>query len=221
MNQLLAASHTGSWSPPVVNGEVHISNRKIRVLFAQTLFYLNITFLNVSSNPITWLPEIPTLVTLICNDCRLTELPVCLPSLTTLQCKNNFISVLPKLPLVTFVDCSDNCITRLLAANIPRLQRLICNNNPLTSINIQTLTSLEAYDCPLTVIHKIPSLSRRSSVVIDGSLKQLIANKEKINTDLVVINWRTGYFSDEVTEVLKKYRLFKFVIGAAPGQKVN
>lgn len=186
-------------TPIVESKTVDISNMSISAIFCKTISYMNIIELDVSNNPIKWLPEIASLEILRCNNCNIMDLPVYLPNLKELECENNIIKKLPQFNNLRKLHCSKNLITHI---PYKKIQVLKCNQNPITSINIQTLTYLEATDCPILVIHHIPSLYKHSSVLIDHTLKKLMVKREKINKDFVQINWHDRTISDSLLKRL-------------------
>ena len=129
------------------DGRIIISNMRINALFARTIIYLNIRELDISYNNISHLPDILSLEKLNCSSCQLTKLPD-LPKLKELNCSNNKIRQIPEYEY---------------------LSHLICNKNPITDICIKTLVYLEAYNCPLLVLHYLPigTYSSSSKVIID------------------------------------------------------
>jgi len=176
-----------------------LSSLHINVLFCKTLIYQSIKVLDISNNPIMWLPNIYTLEKLNCNNCNIQELPN-FTNLTELKCSNNNIKQLPNYKKLKHLECSNNYIQELISYD--KLTYLQCNNNPITKIDIQSLTYLEATNCPLLIICKIPSLHKRSSVIIHGSIKTLLSKKEYIDTKYTLINWNTNTCADCI------YKLF-------------
>lgn len=173
--------------PSNVNGKIYLADMNITVIFAKTLLYMNIRELDIHNNQITWLPEILSLEKLNCSNCKIKELSINLPKLKELNCSDNLITHMEFYPQLKKLNISDNIIYKLPNYNL--LESLICNNNPITNIKIQTLTNLEAYGCPLAVIYKIPTLHKKSSISINGTIKYLLLKKERINNNKCLINW--------------------------------
>lgn len=175
--------------PAHVNGVLLLPNSHIDAIFLKTLIYVNIRELDVSNNPLTWLPEMQSLEKLNCSGCKLTALPSPLPKLKELKCADNYLSTVPYYKNLVKLECSNNLIQDLSQYNNSKLESLIATNNPLTSINIPSLTYLEAYDCPLLVIHNLPSLHKKSSVIINNEMKFMMFRKEKISKERRLIDW--------------------------------
>ena len=198
--------------PKQYNGKLNLSNKSITALFNKTIIYQNIRELNISNNNIKQIPYIHTLEILNCSDCNIRELhdSTILPNITELYCNNNLLTIIPHYINLKKLECSSNLIKHIPA--FKKLTYLICNDNPITDINIQSLTYLEAYGCPILVLYKIPSLHKRTSVIINGEMKILITKQEKLNTNNILINWNNNTCSKEIKNRLKSNSLLCTVV---------
>lgn len=171
---------------------LNLASSNIVVLLTKSLLYQNIKELDISNNPIKWLPGINTLVKLNCSRCLLDKLPTYyeMPNLLYLNCSDNKIRKI-HFPKLKKLECN-NCLVDDLQCN--SLEYLSCSGNPLTSINIATLQYLEAYNCPLIVIHYIPGLYKRSSIIDNKNNKitHLTNKKEYIDLSYQLINWQNN-----------------------------
>lgn len=150
---------------------------------SQTILHLynlsNLTILNCSSNPISFLPSTlpPTLTILDCSYTNLTVLSELPSTLTTLFCQGSPIQKLSVNQNLLFLDCSDTQITQIPELP-PRLQTLTCNNTNIYEIlhlpnKLRTLScshtkitnlhnlpdSLRNLDCSYTNISVLPNVS--------------------------------------------------------------
>lgn len=182
--------------------EINVSDKKVTSIWPFSLL-LSIRKLNISRNPICYVPYIYSLSTLICTDCNISIL-FPLPNLTYLDCSNNKISSLPYFPLIETLIATKNRLETLPIYS--RLKKLIISTNPIMSVYQPNLTYLEAYDCPILIVHYIPSLYKRSSYISSsGSVQQITLKSEKINRSYIVIDWK------ERTTSLTYTKLFSFL----------
>lgn len=184
----------------------------VKAIFLRTVAYLNLTTLDISGQPISRIPDIYTIRTLICDNCQLVELPSYMPNLRHLSCVNNLLTSIPNYPLLNYLNCAKNVIERLPSVSgLSSIKHLICSDNPITSIYYPTLSKLEAYGCPLLIIHYIPSTYRRSSTLQDGHFKWKILSDSYLSTEYAVIDWRSDLMSNSVeSELLISLRRFLF-----------
>jgi hypothetical protein len=108
--------------------------------------YTSLTELNVMSNNLSYLHELPsTLQELLCAVNNIEHLPVLPRGLRELWCANNLLINLPDLP--------------------NQLEHLGCNSNPLTFIPTlpPQLKSLFCYDCRLMVLPTLPETLEKLS----------------------------------------------------------
>ncbi len=214
---LLVVKNKQRLIPIINNNKLIIPNENVIYIFPRTLIYLNLTELDISGNSIKYMPDIQSLKILKCNNCNIKTLPI-LPNLEILECSNNFISEIPKLMKLTHINCSYNMIARI--PDLPEIKHLICSNNPITNISHTTLLSLEAYNCPILTIHKIPTLLKRSSLVIDNRFLWIRKNIQKIERRYVILDWNTIDVIQEnmhhklnISKLSKKWqKIVKFIL---------
>ena len=118
---------------------IDVSNRGIYDLSGIAVF-INDSVLTCTSNPLTWLPTLPSsLVRLWSYGNQLSSLPTLPSSLVSLIVPNNQLTILPSLPST--------------------LLHLECWNNQLTSLPTlpSSLISLRVYDNQLTSLPPLPS----------------------------------------------------------------
>lgn len=201
--------------PEITSNHLSIDDQSVEMIFTNTLIYLHLQILSVKNNPLTFLADIYTLTTLDCSNCKLRSLPTYMPVLTNLNCANNLINHIPNYKNLIQLDCSNNIIGNV--DHLTKLKHLKINNNPTTQVNIQSLTYLEAYDCPILILYDLPGLVRRSSTLdMDKSFKWITTKMEKVNKDHILVNWSAHTVNDKLTDILRKksafwYKLIKVV----------
>ena len=91
-----------------------------------------------SGNLLTELPDLPDgIENMLCSRNQLTSLPELPTNLRMLECYNNQLKELPDLPTTLLgLMCNSNQLTQL--PELPALTQLICNNNDLTSIELNS-----------------------------------------------------------------------------------
>lgn len=218
--------------PETTNNVLALQHQNITSIFLATINYLRLEILDISGNSLKHLPDIFTLKILVCDDCELKDLPSYMPCLEKLSCKNNFLRSIPSYKKLTELDCSSNLITCIEGSysndadktNINetnhdisttnnkcmQLKKLTCNNNPIMSINIPTLTYLEAYNCPIKILHRIPGLFKRSSTMDTNNFKWTVISCERLDRSGVIINWQNGTKKIN-TKLFDKVSKFLFV----------
>ncbi len=85
-----------------------LKKKNIKSIWVRTLNDLHTKYLDISDNPLIFLPYIYTLKVLKCANCGLRELPTYLPQLEELDCSGNPINYIPKYPKlkkITSTDC--------------------------------------------------------------------------------------------------------------------
>jgi hypothetical protein len=187
-NSLVVKTDNLIYYPDTTSTECNLSNKSIIYLGINTISFMHLTSLDVSYNNINFIPDIHTIKKLKCIDCNLRELPS-MPILEELDCSDNLLTCIPNYTKLIKLTCSHNLIESFPNLSI---KKLICNNNPITSVNISTLTYLEAYGCPILAICKIPGLTKRSSILENGNFTWIIDRTEKLDKTNVVIDWNTN-----------------------------
>ncbi len=94
--------------------------------------------------------DIPGLVSLVVEDCGLTELDVSKnPDLAYLYCTDNELEFLDvsNNPSLWWFYCGGNKLTELDLTNNPALGPFVCDNNMLTSLDLSNNTALWSVDC--------------------------------------------------------------------------
>jgi len=186
-NQLYVIKNGSIECPAITNNALYVPSQQINYVLFRTISFLNIQILDISDNKITWLPDLFSLRILKCENCKLTALPTYMPNLEELNCNNNYIKLMPDYPRLSKLNCSNNLIEQL--PSMLKLRTLQISDNPIYDINIQSLTSLIAYNCPILVIRKNPLLIKRSSK-IDGSVfKWVSTTNAKVDYDKIIIDW--------------------------------
>ena len=183
--------------PENINGKVALSASNINLIFMRSIVTCYVTDLDISDNNITYLPDILTLKKLNCAKCKIKTLPRFLPNIREIDANDNLLTHIYTYQTLETLICSNNIIKEL--PHLPNLKYLQCNNNPITEINIPSLTSLEAYGCPIMVIHNIPSLIKKSSILLaNGLVRYIQYNKSKLSNNYVLINWLNNYISESI-----------------------
>jgi len=124
-------------SLPLDTTEINVSHKGLTYLPDLSRFK-NLTFLNVSRNQLTELPQLnKTLKTLMCHCNQLTQLPPLNNELKTLCCHTNKLTELPPLNNeLILLDCKDNQLTMLPPLN-NKLKYLCCYDNYFYNENIE------------------------------------------------------------------------------------
>jgi hypothetical protein len=183
---------------PFINtNKLLINNMGITNISLQTLNYVFLKELDISDNNIRYMPEIISLKILKCNNCNIDKLPDFQPALEILECCNNNITKIPFYKELTSINCSTNLIKNI--PFLPKLTHLTCCNNPITSISNSKLVYLKARNCPLIIVHKIPSLIKKSSIMVNNKFKWLYEDKQDIDRKYVVLDWNTGLNKINIT----------------------
>ncbi len=175
---------------PCLTDVVNLPGMQIRSIIPRTISFIRIQELNIANNHIQFLPDIHTLIKLNCSNCAMDELPKILPQIEEIDCSGNAIVELPEsryYPKLKKLVCSRNQI--FFIPTYESLESLICNNNLIKSINIKTLTYLEAYKNPITTIHDLPSTRHRSPILINGRIEYKQRNSEHLDTEHVRVSW--------------------------------
>lgn len=193
-------------TPEIVNNSLLIPHQHIRYVILKTVSFLQLQSLDISYNLITWLPDIFTLKVLKVSNCKLIELPSYLPHLEELECQNNLICEIPYYPNLIKLDCSANLIEHI--NDNQKMRILNISDNPVTSINIASLISLIAYDCPILVLHKNHLLCKRSSRIEDGKFKWISTMNAKIDYQKIIIDWNIPFI--KVTPSINN-KIYKFL----------
>lgn len=142
--------------------QANLANMKIcRIKLDTCGLGLILKILNVSFNKIDLIPEIMSLEELYCSNCNIKSLPLFLPRLRILHCPHNKIQTIEYYPRLITLDCSHNLIRQILHEQLPKLLQLSVNSNPIKEITCRYLVFLSATHCPIMIVHKIKSLSRR------------------------------------------------------------
>ena len=116
-------------------------------------------------------PDFSDIKYLICDDNKLTYLPVFLPpGLAVLSCHNNKLTSLPDLPRkLNVLDCDNNELTSLPDLPI-RLKKLDCTNNKLTSLP-KLPNTLAVLDCRNNELTSLPDIPLELEVLSCGNNK--------------------------------------------------
>jgi hypothetical protein len=178
--------------PIITSNEYLVPNTDITYIVSRTISYMYLTTLDISHNNIGVLPIVPSLKKLKCANCNLTTLPNVSSSqfLEELDCSDNGIKVIPNYPSIITLHCSKNLISEL--PPLKNIKHLVCSDNPITDVSLPNLTYLEAYNCPILVSHKIPSLLKRSSYLNNTGLRWVITQNQKIEKNKLIINWNNN-----------------------------
>lgn len=201
--------------PEIKDSRLICNNLNITLIIPRTINYLHLIELDISNNNIKVIPYIPSIKILKCNNCGLTELPY-LPNLEYLECAQNKLLEIPNYKNITYLNCSDNYIkkinTRAQSTNATtsttphKLQKLICNNNLISDINIKSLKYLEAKKCPILVIYKLPLINKRSSLILDRKLLFITSHGQYIDEKYVLVNWYNKKLNSNIN--IKKFNKF-------------
>jgi hypothetical protein len=197
--------------PNVEHNRLIIPNYRITIILLRTLNYMFLTELDISGNDIKIIPDIFSLKILKCNNCRIKNLPKTLYQLEELECKNNFICKIPYYKYLTKLDCSNNMIDDV--SHLSKLTYLTCCNNPIMSIHNKSLTFLKAKNCPILIMHKIPSLIRRSSSLINNKFIWIKENKQDIELSYILVDWNTGKHNIKLNKLSDRWqKILKFIL---------
>jgi Leucine-rich repeat (LRR) protein len=190
--------------PLVINDSLYIPNQYIISVWPLTLAFLSLKVLDISNNLVTWLPDLYTLVTLKCTNCKLLELPSYLPLLEELDCSNNFIKIIPAYPKLKKLNCSKNLVENghLVSSNFPLLEDLHCSDNPINDICITTLKNLVAYDCPILVLHKLPLLIKRSSKIVNNHFVWISQSNARVDYQKILIDWNKSELNGQISKLI-------------------
>jgi hypothetical protein len=163
---------------------LNLTDKNIRVIWLSSLVNLNITCLDISKNPLKWLPDIFTLKYLNCSNCALTELPVYLPVIEEIICSNNLICTIPIYKSLVKLICSGNNINKI--DHLPKLKYIDCSSNPITDYpsDIKCI----ATNCPITV-KKFSKKQTRSGFVKHGKFEWIEHNLCELSDKYILIDW--------------------------------
>lgn len=169
----------------------NLANMKICRMKLDTCgLWLSLRILNVSFNRIDSIPEIMSLEELYCGNCAIKTLPAFLPKLKILHCPHNKIQVIENYPRLMTLDCSHNLIRGIQHEQVPELLQLSINSNPIVEITCRYLVFLSATHCPIMIIHKIKSLTRRMG-------DRFITKELMDGRCPLFIDWRIGKCKNE------------------------
>ena len=148
--KILQNGTAGEWSSILLtDGEVP---SKGSIQGTGTKLYLNAAGAapKITGKIILYPEYCPSLITLDCNSNSITVLDVsALTLLTALNCHHNSITVLDvsALTLLTILYCYNNSITTLNVSALTLLTTLHCVNNSITVLDVSALTLLTALYC--------------------------------------------------------------------------
>lgn len=169
--------------------DLNISDKDIYSIWMKTLANLHIKNLNISNNPLSFLPDIYTLRILNCSNCGLKELPTYLPFLEELDCSNNLITNIP---------------------HYKSIKKIKCSNNPLMEVPRNTDLLIQAANCPILVIHYDPTKWHRSGIIKNGKFTWII--NTPIESKYAIINWQesttTINFKSRFAQKLSKFLFY-------------
>jgi len=198
--------------PEVNDSRLICVGLNISLIIPRTLNYMHLVELNISNNNIEEIPYIQSIKILNCNNCNIKNLPY-LPNLEYLECKNNKLINMPNYRNIKYLDCSNNYIYNI---KIDKLQKLICNNNLISDINIPTLTYLEAKKCPINTVYKLPLINKRSSLMLNNKLLFITSHGQHIDNKYIIIDWynkkinaNINNFNNFTKNILKYLFIFK------------
>jgi hypothetical protein len=194
--------------PSVINDSLYMPNQYIISVWPRALVFLSLKVLDISNNLITWLPDLYTLVTLKCANCKIIKLPSYLPLLEELDCSNNFIKLIPGYPKLKKLNCSKNLVENdhLVSPNFPLLEDLDCSDNLINDVCIYTLKNLVAYDCPILVLHKLPLLIKRSSKIVNSRFVWISQSNARVDYQKILIDWNKSELNGQVSKLKRQDR---------------
>jgi len=150
----------------------------------QYIFQLpnNLSYLDVQSNQLTSLPNLPPLQTLLCSFNQLNQLPYFYGSY--LDCSYNQLTDLSGLGGAGYLDCSVNWLTSIDSTVLEYTAQLNCSNNQLTSITFGYSNYLEMADCSYNQLTSMNAISESliSLNCDNNSLTSLPALPDGLNT---------------------------------------
>lgn len=194
-----------------IDGTVRMNWQNMKIVKEVTKLYLN----NENLSSLDGIEYFTGLEYLTCSNNRLTALDVGnLHNLKTLYCYNNQIEtgklILP--PQLTYLSCSDNRLEQLDETVLPAgLTELYCRNNPLTKLEVGTLTKLTKLDCAggqLTrlSVNGLTELTYLFCGFNNLSYLDIAMGREEINSNLVELHCQynnLGYINVYEIKTLK------------------
>ena len=198
------ANHTNS----LVNTKKEtliLQNKNITVLLPRTLVDICTYSLNISRNPLRFLPPIYSLRVLNCDNCLLKELPA-LPQLQELSCAGNLLTSIPVYKNATIINCSKNFISSIDLKSYPKLKKLNCSLNLITDLPNSKI-GITCTNCPITTVYYNFAGARRSGIIKNGKFTWIT---EDTSTKYTIINWQTAKTTLVPNTVFAK-KLFKFL----------
>lgn len=165
----------------------NLSNKNIKSIWVRTLSDLHTQYLDISHNPLIFLPDIFSLRVLNCSNCKIEQLPDYMPYLEELNCSNNNLTEIPDYTSLIKLECQNNNIRYV--SHLKKIEHIICSDNPISDVpsNIQTII---AQNCPITTIHSGMLVSARSGTIRNGIF--IWRSSKKIDTRYIILDWNTA-----------------------------
>ena len=129
---------------------------------------IRIKKLDISYNPIKWMPDLFTLKYLDCSNTLISTLPYC-PNLVILKCRNTPITRLPFYPNLESLDARNSCLIE-----IPTILKL---------------KELNAENCPLDIIQKLPTrINNYKCKIINWNTHKIGPDYKACLTQTILVN---------------------------------
>lgn len=161
---------------PAKLNEFVCNNNKLVIIPSHEL----VNKIDCSYNNLVLLPNYPKLIDFLCNDNKIENITT-YSNINRIVCKQNPIINIEYQPKMNYLDCSN---TNLIGqfSNMPNLKYLICNHTKINDIaNLNSLISLEIYDCS---INKIPYIATLKDLLYQNTQNILLSSKYKILTHI-------------------------------------
>lgn len=180
--------------PPCVNS-LHIANNHLMELPSAVLELKNIIELNISSNQLNQINEIPSsIIRLDISNNNLTDLPTLPEELEILYMDNNNLTEIPSLPeTLEIIDFSNNQVLNFPDLTMYNIRDVNASNNTITSIppSIQQLTSRTQID-----LRNNPLTEQTVLNIVSSRYSQTDSARIAINTELIENLLRSDLLQD-------------------------